>query len=505
MMSNYPALNEYNGAVQNPRLAFSDPLLKSGTVETTGFGLPRALGGGFAITYTVATGGRKYAVRCFHRPVPRLEATYSQISAALRSDKSAFFVGFEYQPTGVLVNGTRYPIVKMDWADGMTLGEWIENNSKNRASLDQTRRHFSELEAYLRTKGYAHGDIQNGNVVINGRPRLIDYDGIYVPSLQRGQGTELGHKHYQHPGRSMADFGPDMDRFSFIVVDLSLQAVSVQPSLFSKYSNGENIIFTASDFADPAKSPVFQELLNSLTLKPHAVNFARICTAPIKDVPTLIDFVAGRNIPTGPAIIISQPRPGQPPSSTPYIGAFDVIGGTDFSKLATRVGDRIELVGCIQEVRVGSTRNGKPYIFLNFGNWKSNQIKINIWSEGLAKLPQPPNRSWRGKWISVTGLVDPPYANRRIGYTHLSVTISCQLARKCTNGAPGTFPGAHTRSLAPALAEGQPKSHRTNATEGQQHINISPQSEFGHPHTRSHFTATGRRTTWPTSGGAATH
>jgi hypothetical protein len=63
-------------------------------------------------------------------------------------------------------------------------------------------------------------------------------------------------------------------------------------------------------------------------------------------------------------------------------------------------------------------------VFLNFGNWRLVQTKINIWSEGLAKLPQSPGRSWTGKWVSVTGLVDPPYKNRRLGYTHLSITVT---------------------------------------------------------------------------------
>ena len=52
---------------------------------------------------------------------------------------------------------------------------------------------------------------------------------FYVPSLPVGQGAELGHKHFQHPKRSAADFGPEMDRFSFIVIDLSLRAIAHDP------------------------------------------------------------------------------------------------------------------------------------------------------------------------------------------------------------------------------------------------------------------------------------
>ena len=232
----YPPLNEYNSAVQHPRVAFSNLDLKNGKVETTGLGLPRALGGGFAITYTIDVGNKKYAVRCFHKSAPDLEQKYRRISSALSVDRSGYFVGFDYEPSGVLVNGTRFPIVKMDWAEGKTLGAWLESNISNRAKVTELRRQFQSLETYLRDKSFAHGDLQNGNVIVNGSAKLIDYDGFYVPGLSVGQGAELGHKHFQHPARSFADFGPQMDRFSFIVIDFSLHAAIEIPSSFQKYS-----------------------------------------------------------------------------------------------------------------------------------------------------------------------------------------------------------------------------------------------------------------------------
>ena len=147
-----------------------------------------------------------------------------------------------------------------------------------------------------------------------------------------------------------------MDRFSFIVIDLSLNALIEQPSLFAKYSNGENIIFTASDFQEPSKSTLFQEMFNRSKLKTHALHFARICTAPINEVPILSDFLAGRNIPLQ-AIVIPN-RQGAP-GPAPYIGAFDVIDALDFAALEQRVSDRVELVGQIKEVRAGRTKYGK--------------------------------------------------------------------------------------------------------------------------------------------------
>jgi hypothetical protein len=234
-MFKYPALDEYNAAIQHPKTAFNDPLLRNGIIETTGLGIPKALGGGFAITYTISAGAHKYAVRCFHKSTPQVEHTYRKITSTLHSDKLNYFVGFEYQPSGMLVGGTRYPIVRMDWAAGDTLGTWLERKNRNSAGLQRLRRQFADLQIHLCNNSYAHGDLQNGNIIVNGGIRLIDYEWVCVPGLPVGHGTEIGHKHFQHPRRSAGDFGPSMDRFSFIVIDLSLQALIAVPSLFSKY------------------------------------------------------------------------------------------------------------------------------------------------------------------------------------------------------------------------------------------------------------------------------
>ena len=59
----YPSLEQYNEALQHPQLALLDPAFKTASVAKSGLGLPLALCGGFALTYTVTAGGRKYAVR----------------------------------------------------------------------------------------------------------------------------------------------------------------------------------------------------------------------------------------------------------------------------------------------------------------------------------------------------------------------------------------------------------------------------------------------------------
>ena len=224
-MTRLPSLDLYNEAVQHPQDAFTDATLRAGKVRTNGLGLPLALGGGFAITYSVTAAGLTYAVRMFHKQAGGLEDRYRLIATELLRLSSPYFVQFEYQARGVRVDGQQYPLVKMEWASGETLGSFLDARYGDRNVVEALRRSFRDLAKHLRDRGIAHGDLQNGNVMVDGaRLRLVDYDGMFVPGMAAANGSEIGHRHFQHPARSAKDFGPAMDRFSFIALDLTLAA-----------------------------------------------------------------------------------------------------------------------------------------------------------------------------------------------------------------------------------------------------------------------------------------
>ena len=419
--------------LQHPDTAFPDQELQRGSVQTTNMGLPFALSGGFALTYTISTASKKYAVRCFHREVPKIQEKYAAISQCLRSLNSQYFVEFTFLDKGIRVNGSAYPIVRMDWVEGDTLGVYLDKNAKKQSLISDLRLKFHTLSKYLEDHGIAHGDIQNGNVMVVGNElRLIDYDGMFVPGMALGGGTEVGHKHFQHPGRAKAHFGPNMDRFSFIVMDVSLQALIEDGALYYKFSEGsETIIFTANDFADPATSERFQYLFQRSALKLAAERLACVCSGEIGEVPTLDDFLAGQNIPRAkvpPLRIVPPEKLKPPPRVVEYIPAFDVVDATNYAAASQQVGNKVELIGQIVEVKESFARRGKgrgrPYVFINFGPWRGNIVKVTVWSEGLIKLSEKPNSSWVGRWISVTGLMDPPYHSKRHRYSHLSVTVT---------------------------------------------------------------------------------
>lgn len=424
----YPTLEQYNEALQHPDTAFFDSELKKGKVSTTGLGLPLALCGGFALTYSIQCIGKKYAIRCFHKKSNLIESRYKAISNKIEQLRSPYFVHFEFQNTGIKVSGKTAPIVKMAWASGETLGEFVEGNYRNRDKLKSLRDSLRALADVLEGKGVAHGDIQPGNVMVsNGGQsiQLIDYDGMYVDEIKTLGSAELGHRNFQHPKRNEHIWNARLDRFSFTELNLALAVLETHPEFWNQTkSDGDSILFKANDLANPSTSLLLTKLQGIQDFSVDAKNFATICQSPFDKIPTLEDFIAKRNIPQV-QISISTQSPHVPQK---YIGAFTVLDASNYQLCLQYVGDRIELVGKIVEVKEGKTHKGRgrPYVFINFGSWCGQIVKISIWSEGLAALAQKPDSSWIGKWVSVTGLMEPPYQNQsgQYHYSHLSISIT---------------------------------------------------------------------------------
>jgi hypothetical protein len=106
------------------------------------------------------------------------------------------------------------------------------------------------------------------------------------------------------------------------------------------------------------------------------------------------------------------------------VGPYVVIDAADHAKARANVGNRIEVIGQVFEIKKAKTKYGTGYAFVNFGPWKGNIVKLAIWSKALKKFTSEPDDTWVGKYISVTGLVDQPYTNRHYHYTHISINVA---------------------------------------------------------------------------------
>lgn len=411
-----PRGDEYNVAVQNPRISFNDADLKSSTVETTPLGLPKPYSGGFTITYKLSNSQKGWAVRCFHRDISDLQRRYQAIGTFLSKNNSKYFVEAKYLSDGIKVNGKAYPIIKMQWLEGEPLNIYLSKNYTQKTKVEKLLSDFVNLINELERYGIAHGDLQHGNIIVkNDSLYLIDYDGMYFPELASLKTNEIGHINYQHPKRSASHYDQHIDRFSALVIYIGLKAISINPLLWKKYDNSENILFKSQDFADLHNSSLISDLSANSEIKPLIERLIGCCHLDFGKVPNLKDFLIGNftyNKSAAGTISINRSQ-------------YLILDASKVGSILEHFGEKIEVVGKIGAIKSSTTKYDDPYTFLNFGGpWPNHTFTIVIWQEGLAALKAngiSPS-SLVGKWVSVTGVI-ASYGNKPQTVVELATQI----------------------------------------------------------------------------------
>jgi len=393
-----PKGDQYNEAVQNPQISFSDADLKSSEVESDFMGLPKPYSGGFTVTFKLQNARNSWAVRCIIRDISGLKERYQAITDFFSGITSDYFIDAKFLQNGIRVNGAFYPVIKMKWMEGEPLNIYLSNHYMSKDKVQVILNDFSKMVEELERLGIAHGDLQQGNIIVrNGKLCLIDYDGMYLPALKGLSSNELGHPNFQHPGRSAKDFNEKIDRFSAIVIYLSLKAILYKPSLWSKYHNSENLILRSKDISDLASSPVMTDLNAIPEMKPLVERFVGVCHLDFSRIPSLKEFIDG-------SFVYDKTKVGKIAVKG---SQYEVLDGARMASILEHFGERVEVVGYISAYRESKTFNGKPYYFLNFGRYPKQTFTITVWSDGIASLTAAglSPSSLVNKWVSVVGVI----------------------------------------------------------------------------------------------------
>lgn len=295
----FPSGRAYQEALQNTTLCFHDRDLRGAQPQITRLGLPRPISGQFASVFSLtSTAGRRYALKCFTSHVRDQQDRYEAISDKLSDIDSGSLsqpwrIGFDYVPDGILVNGSRFPVLKMDWVEAVTLSSWLDSHHTDSTAVQELAERFAHLTTDLARHDIAHGDLQHGNLLVapDRTFRLVDYDGMFVPALNGRHSTERGHRNYQSPARGDDDFDITLDHFSNWVIYLALHAVAADPSLWTRLHepDGEYLLLTEDDFKDPAGSVRLPALLNHAdsTVRDLAEQIKMLAWQPLPLVPRL--------------------------------------------------------------------------------------------------------------------------------------------------------------------------------------------------------------------------
>ena len=262
----YPLISEYVTAIQDAgdnleQLAHLTPVLDD-------HGEPYRSSGAFAVVFKMQdkSTGKYYALKCFMEEQEGRADAYRQIADELDLLDSPYITSVKYMEKELFVDSQceedEFPVLLMDWVEGETMEAYIAANYHNQSVMSMLCYRFGKMAAWLRTQSFSHGDIKPDNIIVrpDGSLTLVDYDGMFVPSMKGSQSPTIGTRDFSHPLRTVDDFDETIDDFSLASIALSLKAISMKSTLLDTYGASDRLLFSENDYRNPSNSKVISAL-----------------------------------------------------------------------------------------------------------------------------------------------------------------------------------------------------------------------------------------------------
>jgi len=258
-------------AIKNLDLFLRIPELKGAKPRLNNNGSPFAFAGGFNMVFQLVHNTKKWAFRVWHVPMGENKDRYVAISKYLTNSKLPYFADFIYDENGLLVNGELTDTIRMEWLDGILLKDYIEKHLNDKAKLESLANDFLEMTKTLREAKISHGDLQEGNILVDdsGKIRLVDYDSICIPEIEGQKELVTGLKGYQHPSRfKNSKASLKADYFSELIIYISILGIASKPELWDKYQvkDTQYLLFSETDFENIETSKIYSDLKGTSSL-----------------------------------------------------------------------------------------------------------------------------------------------------------------------------------------------------------------------------------------------
>lgn len=271
-ITTWPTRDEYDIAMKSWANTVYDEDIRRSTLAQDKLGIQRY---GGANLYTCLYRFGDWMVRCFcsklpaptrssqtiEKPPDDIEERYKAISAFCYQNMGSVsaLLPVTYVERGVLVETNfPYPIVKMPFLRLPQLGKFIADNYTNDEVMQRLCKSWLCMINELEAASMAHGDLDLTNIFVdhynpNLTLKLIDYDNVWIPALVGHPQTEKGHKSFQHPAFIQSKHRPfdaSMDRFSALVMYISLKVLALRPDLYRGWGadDTDRLLLSANDY-----------------------------------------------------------------------------------------------------------------------------------------------------------------------------------------------------------------------------------------------------------------
>ena len=252
---NYPLISEYIESIKNSEDNFNVLSTLRPVYDEAGEIVMSS--GNFAVVFKMKdeSSGKLYAVKCFLKEQEGRDIAYQQITDELEYVSSNYLCSIKYFQKELFVDSTvssdtEFPVLLMDWAEGVTLDKYVHQHISDKYALQLITYQFGNMAAWLMTQPFAHGDLKPDNILVSedGALVLVDYDGMFVPAMQGQKARELGSPDYRHPLRTEECFNEHIDDFPLALIGMSLKAIALDTSLLQNNARSDSLLLSESDF-----------------------------------------------------------------------------------------------------------------------------------------------------------------------------------------------------------------------------------------------------------------
>lgn len=268
----WPTPYEYDQALLSHGQAFADRDIQGSRLLKTAHDKPARLNGSGS-PHVCVYRLDNWVVRCFTADPPDIlppedvVERYEAILTYLQRPENnlPFLVKHEWVEHSISMRGTYFPFLKLPYLSqakplGTFLSDLYEHSQQQQRlpMFAQAARKLAQewlhIVQEMEKRSIAHGDLDTSNILVRGTyPSLslvlIDYDGMYVPTFA-GKGmrpTDQGHENFQPVHKGIRTFGPAMDRFSSLIIYISLRALELKPTLWEACDGRESCLLLGFD------------------------------------------------------------------------------------------------------------------------------------------------------------------------------------------------------------------------------------------------------------------
>ncbi len=265
----WPTIYEYDAAFRDASTTVYDADVKAGKLSYDSRPLRLNLGSKYVSVYKMSD----WVVKCFFTnilindltiaPPPDIRERYQAINDYISQHRTQlpFLVPQIWVEKGIKIDGQGWPFIKSKFIQAPTLGVFLADRHQESFVNATLAKQWLEMINTLEALNMAHGDLNITNVLVcdtfpNLTLRLVDFDSMYVPTLEGRTLYELGDEHFQPIQPGVRRFNNEMDRFSALVIYLSLIALDEDTQLWDRCKANEDtkLLLGSDDFRDLGNS-----------------------------------------------------------------------------------------------------------------------------------------------------------------------------------------------------------------------------------------------------------